>query len=235
MDRRGRGANGDSADYQLDREIEDVVAVVEGIGTAVHLYGHSFGGACAAEAATRVSVLASLILYEGGPRPPGRFIPDDLILGLDSSIGEGHKEEALETFALSVAGVSPADLEVLKRSPAWPAQLAAAHTIPREVRAFNEYGTDMQKFQSFTVPTLLLFAGASLPRRRLRMECLAGLIPNSKAIELKGQGHAASQTAPNLLADAINAFVGGLQNGKNSPGGIPTRDLSLAGRAQGAL
>lgn len=212
MDRRGRGASGDSADYALEREIEDVVAVVASIGVGVHLYGHSFGAACAAEAATRLSGLASLILYEGGPRPPGgRFIPEDLILGLEVSMAEGHPEKALETFALSVAGLSPGELEVLRRSPAWPARVAAVHTIPRELRAINDYGTSMQKFQSFMVPTLLLFGSASLPRRRVWMETLVGLIPNAQAVELHGQGHAANQTAPYLLAAAIDAFVSGLQ------------------------
>lgn len=215
MDRRGRGASGDSSDYRLDCEIEDVAAVVEGIGTGVHLYGHSFGAICAAEAAVRVSGLASLILYEGGPRPRGtRFIPDDLILRLESSIAQGNREEALETFALTIAGLTPDELEVLKRSPAWPARLAAAHTIPREVRVANEYGTDLEKFQSFTVPTLLLLGGASLPRRRLSMEFLAGLIPKARIVELEGQGHTANQTAPDLLAGAIVTFVGSLQNEK---------------------
>ncbi len=212
MDRRGRGASGDSADYALEREIDDVVAVVESIGVGVHLYGHSFGGACAAEAATRLSGLASLILYEGGPRPPGgRFIAEDLVLGLERSIAGGHREKALETFALSVAGLTPDELEVLKRSPAWKARLQAVHTIPRELRAINDYGTNMQTFQSFTMPTLLLFGGVSLPRCRQWMETLAGLLPNAQAVELHGQGHAANQTAPHLLAAAIDAFVSGLQ------------------------
>jgi len=212
MDRRGRGASDDSADYALEREIDDVVAVVEGLGVGVHLYGHSFGGACAAEAATRVTGLASLILYEGGPRPPGsRFMADDLILELEVSIAEGRREKALETFAVSVAGLSPDELEALKRSPGWQARLEAVHTIPRELRALNDYGTDMQRFQSLTVPTLLLFGGATLPRRRAWMETLASLIPNSQAVRLDGQGHAANQTAPHLLAAAIDAFVSSLQ------------------------
>lgn len=215
MDRRGRGASGDSADYELEREIEDVVAVVEGIGSGVHLYGHSFSGACVAEAATRVRGLASLILYEGGPRPPGiRFIPDDLILRLESSIAKRRPEEAVETFALTVGGLSSSELEVFKQSPAWPARLAAAHTIPRELRAINEYGTDMQKFQTLHVPTLLLLGSASLPRRRASTEFLAGVIPKARIVELEGQGHAATTTAPQLIATAIIAFVGSLQNDK---------------------
>jgi pimeloyl-ACP methyl ester carboxylesterase len=215
MDRRGRGSSGDGADYHLEREIEDIVAVVEGIGTGVHLYGHSFGGTLAAEAATRVSGLSSLMLYEGGPRPPGSMsIPDDLILRLESSIAKGHRQEVVETFALNVAGLTPDELEVLKQSPVWRARLAAAHTIPRELRATNEYAADLDKFHSVTVPTLLLLGGASPPRRRASMEVMAGIIPTARIVELEGQGHTANQTAPHLLAAAINAFVGALQNRK---------------------
>src|SRR5687767_1129250 len=51
MDRRGRGCSGDSAAYDLQREAEDVVAVIDSIGEPVHLLGHSYGGLCAIEAA----------------------------------------------------------------------------------------------------------------------------------------------------------------------------------------
>lgn len=213
LDRRGRGASGDRSSYAFEREIEDVRAVAEGIGKSVHLYGHSFGAACAAEAAIWLKGLGSLILYEGGPRPSGLpFIPEDLIVELESLSAAGQMEEALVRFALTVAGLSRDELEVLKQSPAWPSRIAAAHTIPRELRAINEYGTDMEKFRTLDVPTLLLIGSEALTRRRQMFEMLANLLPNARLVELTGQGHAANQTAPHLLAEAIKTFVGGLQD-----------------------
>jgi pimeloyl-ACP methyl ester carboxylesterase len=64
MDRRGHGASGDSPRYSLQREVEDVVAVVSSQPGAVFLLGHSFGGVCALEAAFLTDKISKLVLYE---------------------------------------------------------------------------------------------------------------------------------------------------------------------------
>ena len=69
IDRRGRGASGDAAAYTLEREFEDVTAVIEAIGGPVDLLGHSFGAVCALAAATRTPGVRRLVLYE--PLPTG--------------------------------------------------------------------------------------------------------------------------------------------------------------------
>lgn len=208
MDRRGRGASGDKSEYCLNREIDDVATVVEQIGQPVHLYGHSFGGTCAIEAALKVRNMASLILYEGGAKPPGlRFIPDELIVRLETLIGEGQSEEALSLFMLRGAGLTPAELDVLRRSPAWPARLAAVHTIPRELRALNDYGADLGRFRALSVPALLLVGTETEARRRDLFLSLGSVLPRSQIHELSGQGHAANQTAPELLAGTILEFL----------------------------
>ena len=84
MDRRGRGASGDAPGYAIEREFEDVAAVVDAVaeasGSATDLYGHSFGGLCAFGGATLTASVGRLVLYEGWPpadprappAPPGR-------------------------------------------------------------------------------------------------------------------------------------------------------------------
>ncbi|WP_340681255.1 alpha/beta fold hydrolase [Natrinema gelatinilyticum] len=62
-DRRGRGESGDRDEYSLDREVEDVCAVVDAVAGEPVLFGHSFGGLRALEAARRESVSA-VIAYE---------------------------------------------------------------------------------------------------------------------------------------------------------------------------
>ena len=69
IDRRGRGGSGDAHDYALQREFEDVVAVVESAGKAVNVLGHSYGGICALEAALLTDRIQTLVLYE----PPMGF------------------------------------------------------------------------------------------------------------------------------------------------------------------
>jgi pimeloyl-ACP methyl ester carboxylesterase len=208
MDRRGRGASGDTPDYSLEREIADALAVVEGIERPVHLYGHSFGGACAIEVAMRTSHLASLTLYEGGPKPPGlRFIPDEFITQLETLISQHQREEALRLFMLRVAGLDTQELDMLQRSPAWVNRLASLHTIPRELRAINEYGTDLDRFKTLSVPALLLIGGQTEGRRRDMFLALSAVIPGSQLHELPGQGHAANTTAPELFASAMTEFL----------------------------
>lgn len=208
MDRRGRGASGDGPEYSLEREFADVVAVVDGIGQPVHLYGHSSGGAFAAEAALRTSHLASLILYEGGPKPPGlRFIPDEFISQLEALITHGQREEAMSLFMPRAAGVTPQELEIMRQSPIWAARVAAAHTIPRELRAINEYGTDLNRFRALSIPTLLLVGERTEARLREMIMVYNGLIQGGRVSILPGQGHVAHQAAPELLATTLTEFL----------------------------
>jgi pimeloyl-ACP methyl ester carboxylesterase len=69
-DRRGRGASGDGTSYALEREVEDLAAVVDGIGGPVDLLGHSYGALCSREAAALARNLRRLVLYEP-PIPAG--------------------------------------------------------------------------------------------------------------------------------------------------------------------
>lgn len=208
MDRRGRGASGDAPEYSLEREFADVAAVVEGIGQPVHLYGHSFGAMCAVEAATRVRNLASLTLYEGGVKPLGiRIIPDELIARLEMLIRDGQREEALALFMLTAAGLTLAELEVYQQSPTWAARMATLHTIPRELRAVNDYGTDLGRFSALTVPTLFLTGEHSEARWHDLITALSAVIPRFQVCKLPGQGHTAHQIAPDLLADTLTEFL----------------------------
>jgi pimeloyl-ACP methyl ester carboxylesterase len=211
MDRRGRGASGDAAEYTIELEFEDTAAAVEALPGPVHLYGHSFGGTCAFEAALRGRNLASLTLYEGGPKPAGlRFIPDDFIAQLEQVIAAGQRDDAVSTFMLRAAGVSPEELPVLRQNPAWAARLAAAHTLPRELRAINDYGADMANVARLETPTLLVTGSETEARRREMFEGLARVLPNARLAVLPGQRHAAHQMAPELLASALRDFVNSL-------------------------
>jgi pimeloyl-ACP methyl ester carboxylesterase len=106
--------------------------------------------------------------------------------------------------------VAPEELPVLRAHPAWPARVAAAHTIPRELRAINDFGADAAKFASVQTPALLV-AGSETPARRREMfEGLARVLPNARIAVLPGQRHAAHQTAPELLAAALRDFINSL-------------------------
>jgi pimeloyl-ACP methyl ester carboxylesterase len=210
MDRRGRGASGDAPEYALEREVEDVVAAIEALPGPVHLYGHSFGGVCAVEAASRARNLARLVLYEGGPIriPQGMvLVPEELILRLEELIGAGEPEQAVMTFMLKAGAVTPDELEVLRKNPSWPARVAAAHTIPRELRALNDYVPDLERLSAIEMPILMIVGEQTDPFRRGVWQQLAGQLKGARVCVLPGQRHAAHQTAPDLLAAALTDFL----------------------------
>ncbi|MGE5102631.1 MAG: alpha/beta fold hydrolase [Deltaproteobacteria bacterium] len=206
VDRRGRGDSGDAGAYALEREFEDVVAVVQGISEAVHLYGHSFGGACALEAALRTPV-RSLVLYEGGLKPGDlRFDAPERIAHLQALADGGRREELLVDFMTHEAGVSQADLESLRLAPSWKARVAAAHSIPRELQGLSGYATDFDRVRRSSMRIGCLIGGASIARRREGFAAAAQAV-GARVRVLEGQGHAAHQTAPELLAGAISDLV----------------------------
>src|SRR5690348_1528560 len=95
MDRRAHGASGDTLPYTLQKEVEDVVAVVNAQPGLVFVLGHSFGGVCAFEAAFKTKKIAKLALYE----PPVRMDDHNAILSrMESMIRNGDRDGALTTF-----------------------------------------------------------------------------------------------------------------------------------------
>ena len=84
--RRGRGGSGDGPDYALEREVEDVLAVLAAAGDRPHLFGHSGGAAYCLLAAEQRPSLRSLVLYEP-PLHLDRLDPsivDDMQAALDA-------------------------------------------------------------------------------------------------------------------------------------------------------
>jgi pimeloyl-ACP methyl ester carboxylesterase len=211
MDRRGRGGSGDTEPYALEREFEDIAAVVDAAadeaGEPVDLFGHSHGASCALEAAVLTSSVRRLVLYE----PPLTFFPDhavsEVIERLEKLLAEGRPEAVVETFFREIAQASDDDLEVLKSLPAWQSRVAAAHTIVREERVGLEYRFDASRFSALDVPTLFLVGSESPEFLRTSSAATADAVGNSEIAVLQGQQHVAMDTAPQLLADTVLGFL----------------------------
>lgn len=98
MDRRGRGDSGDANAYALEREGEDIAAVIDAIGGAVDVVGHSFGGTCTLEATRLTAHVRRLILYEP-PMPFGlRCWPPEFSARIHALLDAGEREQALLLF-----------------------------------------------------------------------------------------------------------------------------------------
>src|SRR5712691_16046 len=105
LDRRGRGSSGDAAAYALARECEDIAAVMDAIGGAVHVLGHSFGGLCALEAALLTPHIGRLILYEPTILLGRRNWPAASDAHMQALLDAGHPEEALLFFLRDIVKI----------------------------------------------------------------------------------------------------------------------------------
>jgi pimeloyl-ACP methyl ester carboxylesterase len=211
IDRRGRGESGSGSAYDIEREFEDVVAVIDSIGVPADLLGHSYGAICALEAALRSSRVRRLILYEGTfPVPEGtELYPPEALDRVRSQLEAGDQEGALTTFYRDIVLMSPEELEMMRSLPVWPARVAMAPTIPREARAEDGWFSDFDpaRLSDFGIPTLILLGGDSPAGQKAAAEALEAALPDGRIVVLAGQGHVAQRTAPELFAREVVQFL----------------------------
>jgi pimeloyl-ACP methyl ester carboxylesterase len=208
VDRRGRGDSGDGEVYRLANEFDDLAAVVRGLqeerGGPVHLFGHSYGGLVAANAAPLIHGLETLMLYEppmGGVLAPGQ------VGRWRELVEEGRREQMVEEFLHDIGGYTPAEIEALKQTPAWAGRLAVAPTVPRELEAELGYRLDRAALGRLTLPSLLL-VGSRSPDWALRStDAYAAALNGVSVRRLEGQGHGALAAEPQLVAVEIDGFL----------------------------
>ena len=208
MDRRGRGGSTDASTYDIMREAEDVVAVLEGIGEPAFVLGHSYGGTCALEGALRVpDKVRRLILYEP-PIPTGLpLYPPDAPGRIQAAVDQGDLEAALEIFVREVARMPEPAFAAFRQSPLWEARIPLAPTIPRELAFDRSYRFEPDQFANFRVPTMLLLGGDSPPLFRQATAALDSALPNSSVVTLPEQQHVAMDTNPGLFVSEVLHFL----------------------------
>ncbi|SFE27652.1 alpha/beta fold hydrolase [Blastococcus tunisiensis] len=204
MDRRGRGASGDRADFSLEREVEDVAAVAEAIGAPVHVFGHSQGALYSLEASTLTTAIGRLVLYEP---PVGVAAPPETRRQLAALVSAGRRDEAVAYFLVELAGLTPEQVEQSRSLPSWAGRVAAAHTIVREEEICATYRFDPSRFSGSGTPALLLDGTASPAALRAATARVAQALPNSQVVPLVGHGHVAMLADPGLVAEEILGFV----------------------------
>jgi pimeloyl-ACP methyl ester carboxylesterase len=210
MDRRGRGGSGDTTEYDVVREFEDVAVVVDAVaetsGSAVDLLGHSFGGFCAFGAATLTSKIHKLVLYEGwpAPNPAALAIPRALQERMDALLAEGEHERALEAFFREIVRMPDHEFERYHALPAWQARIAAAHTITREDQGEP---FDPEEAKKITVPVLLMVGGDSPPAMQADYETVAAALPDARVTVMDGQQHIAIDLIPEEFARRVLTFL----------------------------
>jgi pimeloyl-ACP methyl ester carboxylesterase len=203
-DRRGRGPSGDTPPYAVEREVEDIDAVIGAAGGSAFLYGTSSGAVLALEAAASGLSITRLALWE----PP--FVldenlrpPQDQVEQYDKMLAEGRRGDAVEYFMTKVVGMPPEFVAQARTAPFWPAQEALAHTLRYDAIIMGDYSVPIDRAASVTVPTLVMTGGASFPFFRETVEALAKALPQGKTRTLEGQTH---DVAPEVLAPVLKEF-----------------------------
>lgn len=216
VDRRGRGMSGDGAAYDIELEYDDIAAVTEAIGGEVTVMGHSYGGPIVIGAATRTDAIAGVVAYEGWPSllgSPPSYEVGDAVERIQAHIDGGDSDGAVSLVFRDLVGLGDEQLEDMRAQPSWPARLAAAPTLPRELRTEPTIQLAADDLASIEAPVLLVIGGQNESDLRPGADELCAIIRDARVCVLPGQGHMAFDTALDLLASAITEFVGANASG----------------------
>jgi pimeloyl-ACP methyl ester carboxylesterase len=207
-DRRGRVDSTDTLPYAVEREIEDIEALIDHAGGSASLYGISSGAILALEAANQLpNKVRKLVMYEppfiiNDSRPP---IPSDYVEHLNELTAQERRSDAVEYFMTAAIGLPEEYLGPMKQSPMWAGMEKVAHTIAydgtfvREFMVGQPLPTD--RWTAATMPTLVMNGGESDTFFKDGALSLATILPNGTHRELAGQNHGveAQALAPVLV------------------------------------
>lgn len=212
IDRRGRGESGDAEAYAIEREFADVAAVADALaaeaGGSIDVTGHSYGGRCALGASLLTQSIRRVVVYEGAPVPPGMtYRPPGLVEAVRTALQRGDNDLALRTFLSGIVGMSEAALEAYRRDPVWPARVAAAHTILREIEAEATEAASIEALAGATAPVLLILGSVSRSPFRIGTDALAARLANVHVVTIEGAAHAAHHTHAAEFVRVVEAFL----------------------------
>lgn len=211
-DRRGRGDSGDTAPYAVEREVEDIEALIDEAGGTAFVFGHSSGAVLALEAARLLpGKITKLAIYE----PP--FIVDDsrspapenYVSHLIELVSSGQRGQAVAYFMTEAVGIPAEMVTQMHQSPMWPGLEAVAHTIAYDGTIMGDTmrgdPRPLKKWASVSVPTLVMDGGASHVFMHTGAQAITNVLPNAQRRTLEGQDHG---PADDVLAPAlINFFL----------------------------
>lgn len=193
-DRRGRGDSGDTAPYAVQREVEDLAAVIAANGGTAGVHGQSSGGALADRATAAGLPVTSLSTFETpyrvgeGPKPPADYLEH-----LQDLYDADQPEAMLEYFMTAGVGQPQEAVDQMKQLPFWGALVPLGRTVLYDGYCLGgshaPLPTDL--LATITVPVLTLGSSGSPDWLRAGAEAVAAAVPDGRFVVLEGEFHSA--------------------------------------------
>jgi pimeloyl-ACP methyl ester carboxylesterase len=203
-DRRGHGDSGDTPPYTVDREYEDLEALITAAGGSAYVYGTSGGAIIALEAAARGLAITKLAIWEppyivDDTRPP---VPADYRQQLTQLLAADRRGDMLELFFTKAANLPAEFVSPMRQSPFWPAMEELAPTLVYDAMLTGDFSLPTQRIAGVPTPTLVL-DGATTPWLSNAARAVAATMPDAQHQTLHGQPHNVDPTA---ITPAITTF-----------------------------
>ncbi len=197
-DRRGRGESGDTAPYAIEREIEDLDALISHAGGSARVFGYSSGATLALRAAAHGLAISQLALYDP---PPTGTRAGELAPQLAELITAGRRGDAVELFQTEAVGIPAAIVAQMRHAPFRPALETMAHTLIYESTILRSLPQEL--FAAVQIPTLVIDGQESHAMLRQAAQSVADALPNARYRTLNGQGH---DIVPAVVAPVVEEF-----------------------------
>ena len=213
--RRGRAESGDTLPYAVERELDDLEALLAVAGEPAHVFGASSGGGLVLEAAAAGLPVGRLAVYEVPyiVDEPMRRAAQSIMADLRVALADGRRGAAVELF-MQLAGSSEDDIAGARKSPYWAGLEAVAPTLAYDAACMNSYDPPLARLATISRPTLVMVGGLSSEAQpgmggvptgffSSAADAIVAAIPAAERVTLERQGHVAD---PVLLGSALARF-----------------------------
>src|SRR5947209_11623968 len=204
-DRRGRGDSSDTLPYTVEREVEDLDALIKEAGGQAAVFGMSSGGVLALEAAKHGLAITKLALYElpfNSGDESGRQASENYTRQLKALLTEGRRGDAV-ALAMTTWGAPAEAIAGMRPTPIWSLFESVAPTLAYDNAIMGDGSVPAERLASITVPTLVIDGGASPAFMHNAAQVVAHTLPNAKLRTLEDQTH---DVAPEVLAPLLEQF-----------------------------
>lgn len=205
-DRRGRGDSGDTEPYEVQREIEDIEALIAAAGGSAAVFGYSSGATLVLRAAAGGAPITKLALYEppflvDGSRPP---LPADFPQRLSELVCTGRRGDAVELYQTTAVGIPEPVVAQLRNAPFRPGLEAIAHTLVYDAEIVGDLTLPPEVTAAVSMPTLVIAGEQSPPLLRNAATALADALVHGRSVVLAGQTH---DISPDATAPVLREFL----------------------------